>query len=195
MIINGDWKNKVRNMRANGDSEGAKKELRKAYLCEMNNLDLYTDKYFILFALAHLHYKENDKIMSNYYLSELFEISDSKIQKDFEEQYHNITWLNINVNHEDMDSKEIICCMTNAYNYYMALGVKDVALSALENIFFFEENEEKILESLDELLKCKKIRDFNFVTSILNDCEKLNHNLYIRALRIVNKYEVNIDVV
>jgi|GEM_PF-4232339 len=195
MIIDGAWKNKVRMMRANGDSEGAIRELRKFYIVNRSKLELYTDKYFVLFALAHLYYKKKDYNMSNYYLEELFRITTDDIIRDFEKEYHNITWLNINVNHDRMACKEILNDMLNAYHYYNKLGEQDIALSALENIFYFEGNSDKILESLEALLQCEIISDWNFITSILDDCENMNHNLYIKALNIVSKYNININVV
>lgn len=194
MILSGDWKMRVRTMRSNGDNEGAKRELRKAKMIWYDKLEEDSDKIFIDYCLAHYCFKENDFEMVNRYLDMINTIFEDKYNIDcMKKEYCNFLWLNVNVNYEKMKSKDIVNDMYVAYKYYMSINEKDIAISALINVFVFTEKEEKILSSLRELLQCN-ISDWNFVESILVNCEKINHSLYIKALELVNKYKININL-
>lgn len=196
MFINGEWKNKVRTMRANGDNEGAKRELRKAKMSEGYIKANDKDKIFIDYCLAHYSYKEKDFEIANRYLSEIeFMFSDTQKISEMNLEYCNFTWLYVNVNYNVMTIEKIIDNMTYVYNYYSEINEQDIAITALENIFRFDSNSEKVLECLEELMKCESISDLNFIDSILKDCDNISHNLYIKACGIVNKYKFNIDAI
>lgn len=195
MIINGEWKNKIRTMRANGDNKGAKRELRKAKMSGYEKTTL-KNKVFIDYCLAHYSYVENNYDLTNRYLSYIEDIfSDERNREEMNLEYCNYLWLNVNNNYEKMNIDEIIKNMTLVYNYYSSINKNDIALTAMENIFRFEGKHDRILESLEKLIQCKELSDWNFVESILNDCEAISHSLYINALNIVNKYKINIYVV
>ena len=181
MIINGDWKNKVRTMRANGDNEGAKRELRKAKMMCYDKIIRDKDKFFIDYCLAHHSYKEGNTFLANQYLDSIKNIFDEDIKiQEMKLEYCNYLWLYVNTNYNNMNVNDIIDNMTEVFEYYNNVGEKDIALAALENIFRFKGEEDKILECLEELVNCDKVSDWNFIESILKDCEQVNHNLYIR---------------
>ena len=184
-------------MRAIGDNSGAIKELRKA---KMSN-DYYNtsdkNKIFIDYCLAYHYYRDEQYELSNIYLSNICDKfnEDVKNREDMKLEYCNYLWLNVNVNYNSMDIESIVNNMTVVYNYYLDLKECDVAVSALENIFRFKGDSEKVLECLSELMKSKYISDWNFVDSILRDCSDISYNLYIKALNIVNSYKLKIDTV
>lgn len=197
MIINGEWKNKVRTMRTNGDNEGAKKELRKAKMSNAYQRTNDKNKIFIDYCLAHHSYIENNFELTNIYLNNIENIfnNDNQKIKDMNLEYCNFLWLYVNVNYNVIPIEKIVESMNYVYEYYLSIDENDIAISALVNIFRFQGNEDKILKGLESLLQCKNISDWNFVESILIDCENINHSLYIKAKNIVNNYNINIDIV
>jgi len=196
MVINGAWKEKVRTMRANKNNEGAKRELLKAKMTGYEKADL-KNKIFVDYCLAHHAYTEKNFELANKYLMCIKSIFDEDVRniEDMNLEYCNYLWLKVNNNYNKMQIDEIITDMTLVYNYYKSMEEEDKALSALENIFRFKGDHDKILESLERLMQCKEISDWNFVKSILNDCEEVSHSLYIKALGIVDKYKIYINVV
>lgn len=196
MVINGAWKEKVRTMRANKNNEGAKRELLKAKMTGYEKADL-KNKIFVDYCLAHHAYTEKNFELANKYLMCIKSIFDEDVRniEDMNLEYCNYLWLKVNNNYNKMQIDEIITDMTLVYNYYKSIEEEDKALSALENIFRFKGDHDKILESLERLMQCKEISDWNFVKSILNDCEEVSHSLYIKALGIVDKYKIYINVV
>lgn len=196
MVINGAWKEKVRTMRANKNNEGAKRELLKAKMTGYEKADL-KNKIFVDYCLAHHAYTEKNFELANKYLMCIKSIFDEDVRniEDMNLEYCNYLWLKVNNNYNKMQIDEIITDMTLVYNYYKSMEEEDKALSALENIFRFKGDHDKILESLERLMQRKEISDWNFVKSILNDCEEVSHSLYIKALGIVDKYKIYINVV
>lgn len=199
MVIDGDWKNKVRTMRANKNHEGAKRELRKAKMSIGYRNTTDRNKIFIDYCLAHYAFVENDFDLANMYLNSLdtlFNDNDFKIT-DYQKEYCNYLWLYVNINYTNIEIDIIVSSMKKVYDYYISIEENDIAISALVNIFRFQGDEERILEGLSSLMKCDNISDWNFVDSILSDCDKISHNLYIKALEIVDEYNIhfNIDIV
>lgn len=198
MVINGAWKEKVRTMRANKNNEGAKRELLKAKMTGYEKADL-KNKIFVDYCLAHHAYTEKNFELANKYLMCIKSIFDEDVRniEDMNLEYCNYLWMQVSVNHNTMEIKDIVNNMTEVYNYYIKVDEKDIAISALINIFYFDGSHDRILDSLEQLMKCDKISDWNFVDSILKDCERISHNLYIRALKIVEGFSIgfNIDVV
>lgn len=184
-------------MRANKDHEGAKRELRKAKLSVAYHKTTDKNKIFIDYCLAHHAYMEKDFELANKYLSCIKDIfdEDSRNIYDMNLEYCNYLWLNTNLNHKDMTLDDICFNMNEIYEYYFSIEKYDVAISAMANIYEYKGDGEKLLEKLDELLKCPHISDYNFIDSFLRSCDEMSHNLYIKALEIVNKYKFNIDVV
>lgn len=154
-----------------------------------------TDKLFISYCLAFLMYKKNNQEIANSYLNEIREIFNHEDTKDYRVEYHNFLWLNVNVNYKKMETNDVLRDMIEVYDYYKNLDMKDVAVSALTNIFVYKKEENEILYSLEELLKCPSISDYNFVKSILKDCENISSNLYIKALSIVERYNIKMEVI
>lgn len=197
MIIDGDWKNKVRTMRANKDHEGAKRELRKAKMSDGYRNTTNKNKIFIDYCLAHYYYIENSFDLANRYLQYIKDIfdEDSRNIYDMNLEYCNYLWLNTNLNHKDMTLDDICFNMNQIYEYYFSIEKYDVAISAMANIYEYKGDGEKLLLKLDELLRCPQISDYNFIDSFLRSCDRMSHNLYIKAIDIVNKYKINIDVI
>lgn len=197
MVIDGEWENKVRMMRENGDNEGAKRELRKAKMQEYHKLKNDNNKFFIDYCLAHHCYKEDNYDLANMYLKDIENIFNNDEQKisEMELKYCNYLWLKVNVNSETMTLDEITENMMYIYNYYLLLEKYDIAIRAMANIYSCKGDGEKLLEKLEEILQCQFISDVKSINSFLKDCDKLSHDLYIKALDIVNKYTINIDIV
>lgn len=197
MVIDGDWKNKVRVMRVNKDHEGAKRELRKAKMSGAYQNTTDRNKIFIDYCLAHHAYVEKDFDLANVYLNSLDMIFNNGNGFELQKEYSNFLWLYVNVNHSNMKIDEIVSNMKKVYDYYISIEENDIAISALVNVFRFQSDEERILIGLFELMKCENISDWNFVESILDDCDKISHNLYIKALEIVNECNIhfNIDII
>lgn len=197
MVINGDWKNKVRTMRANKDHAGAKRELRKAKMSMGYRNATDKNKIFVDYCLAYYSYIEKDFDLANKYLSYIEDIfnKDFRNAYDMSLEYCNYLWLSTNLNHKKMSLDDICKNMSVIYEYYFSIEKYDIAISAMANIYEYKGDGEKLLEKLDELLRCPQISDYNFIDSFLRSCDNMSHNLYIKAMNIVNKYEINIDVV
>lgn len=197
MVIDGDWKIKVRTMKANGKHEGAKRELRKAKMSKCYEEASKRSKIFVDYCLAHYAYTEKDFELTNRYLKyikNIFEEDDRNI-KGMKLEYSNYLWMYTKVNHKHMTLDEICKNMTEIYEYYLSINEYSSAISAIANIYHYKGEGEKLLEKLEELLNCPKINDYSFINGFLNDCEDMSHNLYIRALELIDRYKVNIDIV
>ena len=188
----------MRTMRANGDNEGAKRELRKAKMSKAYKMTNDKNRFFIDYCLTHHSYTEGNIEMCKSYLRDVEGIfKNEDIIESMKLEYCKYLWMNTNLNYKDMDIKDIVKDMTYVHDYYISIKEFDTAISALINIFYFEGSKERIIESLRKLLQCDKISDWTFIESILEGCEEINHDLYIKALELVNEYNVkiNIDVV
>lgn len=196
MVIDGAWKNKVRTMRANKEDEGAKRELLKAKMSGYKNASL-KNKIFVDYCLAHYSYMEKDFDLTNRYLQYIKSIFEEDIKniEDMTLEYCNYLWMSTKINYKKMSLDDICKNMTQIYEYYLSIKEYSTAISAIANIYHYKGEGEKLLEKLEELLSCSKINDYSFISGFLNDCEDMNHNLYIRALELIDKYKIEIDVV
>ena len=200
MILNGDWKMRVRTMRSNGDNEGAKRELRKAKMVWYDKLEEDSDRFFIDYCLAHHCFKEKDFEMANKYLDMINIIFKDKFSKEsMMKEYCNFLWLNVNVNYDKMTTNEVSDTMYFIAKYYSAVKEYSIAVGAIANIYSYKKDGDKLLEKFEEFLECEKIDNYDFIESFLNDCGDISHSLYIQATNLYNKYKyaskINIDVV
>lgn len=200
MILNGDWKMRIRTMRSNGDNEGAKRELRKAKMVWYDKLEEDSDKFFIDYCLAHYCYKEKDFDMANRYLDMINTIFKDKFSKEsMMKEYCNFLWLNVNVNYDKMTTNEVSDTMYFIAKYYSAVKEYSIAVGAIANIYSYKKDSDKLLEKFEEFLQCEKIDNYDFIESFLSDCGDISHSLYIQAINLYNKYKyaskINIDVV
>lgn len=196
MVIDGSWVKKIFRLWEDEEYEIAKEEVFKFRMKYYNKLERIEDKVFLDYRMAYLEYILKNKDIANYYFKCLEDIFlDSYNKKSMEYDYYRYKWLYINNNEDTLNDAEKVNEMMEIYNYYKKNEKDDLAFTALENISKIKGNENEILTNLENLLNEDKIQEWNMVKSILNDCDKISHNLYIKALQIVNKYEVNIDVV
>jgi len=196
MIIDGAWENKIRDLWMAEKYSIVKTEILYYRIRYYEKLSRVEDKFLIDYRMAYLEYMEKNFDLANYYLRELeYIFSDEYNRKSMEYDYYRYRWLKINNNFDKISNKEKIKEMIEVYNYYKSMDMTDLANTALENISKINGNEEEMLNNLKNLLLSKKITDYILIKSILNDCDKINHSLYIKALDIVNKYTINIDVV
>ena len=196
MILDGDWIEKIFNLWRREEYAIAKKEVSNFRMRNYDKLDRIEDKVFLDYRMAHLEYIMKNNDIANFYFKCLDDIfSDEYNRKSMEYDYYRYKWLYINNNEDILSDDFKINQMIEIYDYYKSINNDDVALTALENISKIKGDEDEILIHLENLLSEKKIKEWNMIVSILNDCEKISHNLYIKALDIVNKYNFNIDVI
>lgn len=197
MVLSKKFKNKIMGMISNKNFDGVIRDLRKIHIMNINDLELDMDKYFVLYDLARAFYEKNNFEISNYYLKELKNIFNRNNIGELQVAYHNYLWLNVNVNSKTMSAYDITKDMLKVYNYYDSIGMNDVAIAAIGNIFNFSGDGEKLLSVLDKLLKCPVISDWNFVHSALRNCKRIDEKYYIKAVELVKRYdtEFNIDVI
>lgn len=196
MVIDGAWVEKIFRLWKDKKYEIAKEEVFKYRMRNYHKLKRIEDKVFLDYRMAHLEYILNNKDVANYYFKLLEEIfSDSYNRSSMEYDYYRYKWLYINNNQDTLNEKEIIDGMMDICNYYNRMGNEKMMKMAYGNILRFKEDENKMLETLQYILESNQYYKINFLSSVLKDCENISHNLYIKALDIVNRYEININVV
>lgn len=196
MVIDGAWDKKIRDLWIDEKYELVKKEIFHYRMKNYNKLSRIEDKVLIDYRMAYLEYMEENVDRANFYLNSLAEIfEESYNKKSMEYEYYRYKWLYINNNLDILSDDEKIKEMIEIYNYYKVVGKEDLASSALENISKIQGNELGILNNLKKLVSTDKITDYILIKSILKDCDKISHSLYIKALDIVSAYKVNIEVV
>lgn len=190
MVIDGAWVKKIFRLWKDKKYEIAKEEVFKYRMRNYHKLKRIEDKVFLDYRMAHLEYILNNKDVANYYFKLLEEIfSDSYNRSSMEYDYYRYKWLYINNNQDSLSNSYKIKEMIEIYNYYKTNGNNDSASSALENICKIKGDKDGMLINLENLLNSERIQEWNMVESVLKDCEKISHNLYIKALNIVNEYK------
>jgi hypothetical protein len=196
MVIDGAWEKKIFRLWRDREYDKAKREVFRYRLRNYEKLKRIEDKVFLDYRMAHLEYILKNKEMANFYFKCLEDIfSDKYNRESMEYDYYRYKWLYVNNNEDTLSNAEKINQMMEIYNYYKLNKRDDLAFTALENVSKIKGNEDEILINLENLLNEDKIQEWNLVESILEDCDKISHSLYIKALDIVNKYKININVV
>lgn len=198
MVISGDFEKKVNNLWTNGERDLAKKEVFKFRAKYYNQLEVIEDKIFIDYKMAFHEYVDGNVEMANIYFKNLDDIfKDEYLRGSCAYDYYRYRWLYVNNNCDTLSYYYKMKEMTEIYNYFKKNDMNESAFSALETIHKIKGNENGVLESLKSLLNEKKIQEWNMVESILKDCDKISHDLYIKALDIIDRYkeDFNIDVV
>lgn len=182
------WKSSIRFKNDIGKKEEAERDLMKIRFSEYENLNT-EDKLFVSYCIALYRYQEKDKYMANKYIDEIRKIFQEKGNiKNYQVEYNKYLWLSVNLNHESMSIKNIVRTMLKVYKYYISVKDEERANSALFNIFGFKKDKEGIITSLKMVLSSRCTKDLSFTKNILEDCEKIDHNLYIEALDIIKMY-------
>lgn len=196
MVLNGEFEKKIFTLWEENKKDLAKKELFKFRLRNYERLERVQDKIFIDYRMAYLEYLDGNLDLASVYFASLKDIfDDSYTRISCEYDYYNYKWLYVNANENKMSKQEMINEMLEICKYYGEIGNHKMYKLAYGNIFRFEENEDKILDTLRYILESDNYLKINFLDSILNDCEKTSRSLYIKALSMVNEYRVNIDAV
>lgn len=181
------WQNAIRFKNKIGDTEGAKKDLLKIRMRYYNKLNI-KDKLFVNYCLAFHINKEKNKYLSNYYLGEMDYIFKREGNKHYQVEYHNYLWLNVNVNHNEMNRYEVILSMRKVYDFYSKKGNYIIALSAISSMYEILKEGEKLLEMFENLLSLPKIIDDKTLNEFLDSLEKLDKNLYIQGINLISIY-------
>lgn len=196
MVIDGAWKNKVFRLWEQEEYKKAKMEVFKYRMKYYNKLERIEDRIFLDYRMAYHEYVDKNVELANVYFKNLEKIfGDEYVKESCEYEYYRYRWLYINNNELIFTEKEIIDGMMDVCNYYNRIGNEKMMKMAYGNILRFKGNENKLLETLQYILESNKYYKINFLNSVLKDCEEISHGLYIKALDIVKKYEIQIDVV
>ena len=196
MVIDGAWMTKIKNLWIEEKYDLVKTEVFQYRMRNYNKLSRIEDKFLLDYRMAYLEYLYKNTEMANFYLDILKDIfKESYNRESMEYDYYRYRWLYVNNNYENLSDSEKINEMIEIYNYYKSMKREDLATTALENIANIKGNEVEILNNLEKLLLTDKMTDLILIKSIIKDCDKISHSLYIKALDVVNKYKFNIDVV
>lgn len=196
MKLDGEWIKRLFALWKEGKYDIAKKEVFKYRLKNYEKLDRIEDKFFLDYRMAYHEYLDKNEKMANYYLDKLNDMfEDEYNKKAMEGEYYKFKWLYVNANYDNLNEDILVKEMASVHEYYKEIKDYKLACLALGNMFRINGEGEKVLETLDFLLSNYPCSEKIFEESILQDCEEINHNLYIKALKIVNKYKVNIDVI
>ena len=198
MIIDGAWEKKIFKLWEEKKYDLAKNEVFKFRMRYYDKLERVEDKIFLDYRMAYHEYKGGNRDLANIYFKNLEDIfSDEYVKDSCACSYYKYKWLYINNNESILTKEEIIDGMMEIVNYYSKNKDEKLMKMAYANIFKFKGDEKELLQSLKYVLDSNKYCKINFLNSILKDCEEINHNLYIKALDIINEYKENfiIDVV
>lgn len=196
MVISEKWIKKVFKLWEDEKKDEAKEEVFKFRMRYYHKLERIEDKIFLDYRMAFHEYIDKNTDLANIYFRYLEEIyKDEYVMKSCEYDYYRYRWLYVNNNEKTLSDKEKIDEMIKIYNYYKIIERNDLAKASLENISKLKGNQEEILLNLESLLNERKNQENHLILSILKDCEDISHNLYIKALNIVNKYNINMQAV
>lgn len=190
-MLEAGWQDSIREKNRLGEPEKAERDLRKIRMAFYDKLDS-TDKFFVSYCLAY-HVRESNKELAREHLLDISEIFKIEDPKDYQVEYHKYLWLNVNINCESMNIVDILKDMNDVYCFYKKNGNVEVTMSALGTISVFTKDEGSVLYALETMLQAP-ITDYNFISSVLNDCEKINHDLYIKGLKIIEKYNIKREI-
>ena len=196
MVLSEKWIKKAFKLWEDEKKDEAKEEVFKFRMRYYHKLERIEDKIFLDYRMAFHEYLDGNTDLANIYFGYLEETyKDEYVMKSCEYDYYRYRWLYVNNNEKTLSEKEKTNEMLKICNYYNSIGNNKMFKVAYANIFTFEKDEDKVLEILEYIMMNDNYFKINFLNSILKDCEKISHNLYIKALDIVNKYNINIQVV
>ncbi|WP_346938097.1 hypothetical protein [uncultured Clostridium sp.] len=162
------------------------KVTRKLVKMNNRNHDYVLDKHFIFKNLA-LTYKKLKKFeISRYYLNlGLENIESEKLISPVE--YYDLQWLNIELNKDTLNDKQMLEIYEDMYKYYKKIDHKRNEYCLLFNIYRLKKEYDNMEELLYEVcnLDFKNIDDA--IKEILQDFKLLGDTYYAQALKIVNK--------
>ena len=162
------------------------KVTRKLVKMNNRNHNYVLDKHFILKNLA-LTYKKLKKFeISRYYLNlGLENIESEKLISPVE--YYDLQWLNIELNKDTLNDKQMLEIYEDMYKYYKKIDHKRNEYCLLCNIYRLKKEYDNMEELLYEVcnLDFKNIDDA--IKEILQDFKLLGDTYYAQALKIVNK--------
>lgn len=194
MKLDGEWINKLDMMWVEKKFDELKSEIKKVRMEKYNYLELVEDKIFLDYKMAYHEYLDKNKELADLYLNNLDDFfKDEYIKSTNELFYYKYKWLLVNNNKKTLDSDFLISEMIEIYKYFKVINDEATSIVALENIEDIKGNGLGILENINKLLESKYKKDWNLINSMVKDCDKISHDLYITALELVNEYKVNID--
>lgn len=194
MKINRDWETKYMELWFNKKFTEAKRMVFELRMKEYNKL-IMQDKIILDYRMAYFEYLDNNTNMANMYLDILENIFSDEFQKKANENYYyRYKWLYVNNNKGFIDNNILLNEMLQIYGYFKELKDEATTIVALENIADIKGDKFAMIENIEKLLKYKGKKDWNLIDSMVKDCDKISHDLYITALKLVNKYKLNIDL-
>ena len=194
MLIEESWELKFKELWAKEKFTEAKKMVFELRMKKYNKIEV-EDKIILDYRMAYLEYLEGNRESSNMYLKILGNIFDEDYsRKSNENYYYRYRWLYVNNNKDDIDKELLVNEMINIYRYYKEIKDEETALLALGNVAKIKGDNNLLIDNLEKLLIRGNISDWNLIKSIIKDCGKISHDLYITALELIDKYKFNIDL-
>lgn len=194
MLIEESWELKFKELWAKEKFTEAKKMVFELRMKKYNKIEV-EDKIILDYRMAYLEYLEGNRESSNMYLKILGNIFDEDYsRKSNENYYYRYRWLYVNNNKDDIDKELLVNEMINIYRYYKEIKDEETALLALGNVAKIKRDNNLLIDNLEKLLIRGNISDWNLIKSIIKDCGKISHDLYITALELIDKYKFNIDL-
>ena len=192
MLIEESWELKFKELWAKEKFTEAKKMVFELRMKKYNKIEV-EDKIILDYRMAYLEYLEGNRESSNMYLKILGNIFDEDYsRKSNENYYYRYRWLYVNNNKDDIDKELLVNEMINIYRYYKEIKDEETALLALGNVAKIKGDNNLLIDNLVKLLIRGNISDWNLIKSIIKDCGKISHDLYITALELIDKYKFNI---
>lgn len=184
-------KNEIRELHYQNNHEEAVRRLVKLYNMKY---DSPMDIYFILYNLALYNMKierkrnetQADYTVSMYYLNKAYDYF-KPIKKQYEVQYHNIIWVEIEINKNIWDNKKLISKYYELHNYYKGIDYKRNEIGTLINIYKLQNKYDKIIKLVYEVLDYDDKDSIEMLYNILQECKAFGDTYYNKALNIINE--------
>lgn len=182
------WEISIREKRRTGDIDGAKRDLLKLRMSTKYNQYSISDRLTISYGLAYCMYKTENTNLANEYIHELFEIYKNKdIIEVYESDYCKCLWLNVNVNEKSMNKRRKYKDILYVCNYYKRIKRNDLYLISLGNLYDQFKRGDELFQCLKEIVTYFPKTDSSVIENFLENINKLDNNLYIKAKDIVDK--------
>lgn len=184
-------KNEIRELHYQNNHEEAVRRLMKLYNMKY---DSPMDVYFILYNLALYNKKleknrnelEEDYPISRYYLNKAYDYF-KPIKKQYEVQYHNIIWVEIEINKNRWDKEKLISKYYELHKYYKAINYKRNEIGTLINIYRIQNDYGKIIDLVYEVLRYDDKDSVEMLDNILQECKTFGDTYYNKALNIISE--------
>ena len=171
------------------DLENIIKKLIKMY----NNNEGYEDildNHFILKNLALTLKKAKRYEISKYYLKLAIENIESE-KENYLLQYYELQWLNIELNGDKMNKKQIMSTYRKMYEYYKKNNHERNTYVILSSIYKLNQECEKMEGLLCEVVEKEFSQKEDAIKEILQDFKSFGDTYYTTALKIVNQSNRN----